>query len=55
MKYYKDNFVDYCNYCKEEINSEQGFVYRKGKLFHLECYHLIIDCPLDLEDEDLIE
>jgi len=49
------NVVEYCAYCKEEILYEQGFVYNKDKYYHLECYHTMIDVPIEVNAEETYE
>jgi hypothetical protein len=49
MKYEEEDIIDFCRECKEEILARQGFVYKDGKYYHLECYHLLIDVPLEVE------
>jgi hypothetical protein len=50
MKYEEEDIIDFCSECKEEILFKQGYVLKRGKFYHLKCYHLMIDAPL--EDED---
>jgi len=49
MKYDEEDIIDFCSECKEEILARQGFVYKENKYYHLECYHLLIDVPLEVE------
>jgi hypothetical protein len=55
MKYENEDMLEYCSYCKEEILFHQGFVVKKGKYYHLECYHTIIDVPMEVEAEEINE
>jgi len=35
----KDINIDWCIYCKEQINIKNGLVIdKKGKCYHLDCY-----------------
>ena len=44
---------EYCIYCKELIEENADYVYKKGDYYHLYCYHLLIDLPLEeLEEEE---
>lgn len=54
MKFRKNMIVDWCIDCKSEINTKDGFVLdKKGNCYHLECYHLIHDIPLEIEEKEL--
>ena len=55
MKYEDEDITEYCIYCKEEILFKQGFVVKNGKYYHLECYHTVIDVPLEVDADDLHE
>lgn len=47
----EENNRMFCIYCKEPIDTEYGIVYRDKKCYHLECYHLVIDTPLNLDED----
>lgn len=55
-KYNKNDFIEFCKECKEDILFEHGFVVDlKGNYYHLACYHLLNDLPspeLITEDDD---
>lgn len=53
MKYDDEDIIEYCAYCKEEMLFKQGFVVKNGKYYHLECYHLMIDVPMEVEAEEI--
>jgi hypothetical protein len=46
------NETIWCDYCKEEINYKDGYVFKNNKYYHLACYHILIDCPLEALDDD---
>jgi len=39
----------WCNYCKEPIVEGNDIVSKNGKLYHLECWSLIIDYREELD------
>ena len=54
MKYEDDEIISQsCQYCHEEIFFKPGFVVKNGKYYHLECYHIMIDVPLEVEAEEI--
>lgn len=48
----EEQFLGFCTYCKDEIYPYDGYVYKKGKFFHLKCYHTIMDIPLEIDEEN---
>jgi hypothetical protein len=43
----------YCNYCKEKLGENNNQVIIKNKYYHLKCYHIMIDMPLEVDEEEL--
>lgn len=52
MKYEDEDIINFCEYCKDNILFKDGYVVKNGKYYHLECYHTIIDVPIEIEADD---
>jgi len=52
MIFESEDIIGYCDYCKEEILAKKGFVFNKDRTYHLNCYHLLIDAPMEFEEDD---
>jgi hypothetical protein len=47
--------IEWCTYCKEDIEDEAAYVYKNGKYYHLQCYLLMIGVDLNEIEEDTFD